>query len=180
MTGSWKGCSTVGSRPNDPLPMGHAPSSPRSRWLGNRDSVHWLSDYAAVLFAALGDRVPRWLTINEAKIIAQQGYLYGRMAPGKSSVLASGRVIHHLNLAHGEAVAAFRASPAIGQIGPCLQLAPCYPADGSPEAAAAATAADTLENALYLEPVLRSHYPALAMRIAGLSTALTPQSWMAT
>jgi beta-glucosidase len=101
------------------------------------------------------------------------------MAPGKSSVLASGKVIHHLNLAHGEAVAAFRASPAIGQIGPCLQLAPCYRADGSPEAAAAASAADTLENALYLEPVLRSRYPALAMRIAGLSAALTPQSWMA-
>lgn len=142
----------------------------------NRDSVHWFSDYAAVLFAALGDRVPRWLTINEAKIIAQQGYQYGRMAPGESNVLASGRVIHHLNLAHGVAVAAFRASPAIGQIGPCLQLAPCYPADGSPAAAAAASAADTLENSLYLEPVLRSHYPSMSNAdrrfVRGLDTAI--------
>ena len=115
-----------------------------------------------MVFAALGDRVPRWLTINEAKIIAQQGYQYGRMAPGKSDMWASGRVIHHLNLAHGQAVSAFRASPAIGQIGPCLQLAPCYPADASPEAAAAATAADTVENTLYLEPLLRGHYPSLS------------------
>ena len=60
--------------------------------------------------------------------------------------------MHHLNLAHGQAVAAFQASSAIGQIGPCLQLAPCYPADGTPEAAEAASAADTVENTLYLEP----------------------------
>ena len=39
----------------------------------NRDSADWFSDYATVVFAALGDRVPRWLTINEAKIIAAAG-----------------------------------------------------------------------------------------------------------
>jgi hypothetical protein len=48
---------------------------------GNRDSADWFSAYATALFDALGDRVPRWLTINETKIIAQQGYQYGRMAP---------------------------------------------------------------------------------------------------
>ena len=47
--------------------------------------MHWFSDYATALFAALGDRVPRWLAINEAKIIVQQGYQYGRMAPGKAT-----------------------------------------------------------------------------------------------
>jgi beta-glucosidase len=142
----------------------------------NRDSADWFSDYAAVVFAALGDRVPRWLTVNEAKIIAQQGYQYGRMAPGKSDMRASGRVIHHLNLAHGHAVSAYRASSATGQIGPCLQLAPCYPADASPEAAAAATAADILENTLYLEPLLRGHYPSLSHPdrrfVSGLESAV--------
>ena len=57
---------------------------------GKIEIVHWFSDYATALFAALGDRVPRWLAINEAKIIVQQGYQYGRMAPGKST-WASGR-----------------------------------------------------------------------------------------
>jgi beta-glucosidase len=136
----------------------------------NRDSAAWFADYATVLFASLGDRIPRWLTINETKIIAQQGYQYGRMAPGKSDQAASGRVIHHLNLAHGQAVRAYRASPAIGKIGPCLQLAPCYPADGSPEAAAAAQATDTLENRLYLDPLVKGRYPDLSQadrRFAG-------------
>ena len=147
----------------------------------NRDSAHWFSDYAAVLFDALGDRVPRWLTINEAKIIAQQGYQYGRMAPGKNDVRLSGRVVHHLNLAHGRAVATFRASDATGKIGPCLQLAPCYPADGSPEAAAAASAADTVENTLYLDPLLRGRYPNLSHAdprfVGGLNTVIKDGDW---
>jgi beta-glucosidase len=142
----------------------------------NRDCADWFSDYATVVFAALGDRVPRWLTINEAKIIAQQGYQFGRMAPGKSNLWASGRAIHHLNLAHGRAMNAFHTSPATGQIGPCLQLAPCYPADGSPDAAAAATAADVLENTLYLEPLLKGRYPGLSHSdrrfVSGLESAV--------
>ena len=128
----------------------------------NRDSAEWFADYATVLFEALGDRVSQWLTINEAKVIAEQGYQYGRMAPGKSDLRASGTVIHHLNLAHGRAVAAFRGIKGIGRIGPCLQLAPCYPADGSPEAEAAAMAADTRENTLYLDPLLMGRYPDLS------------------
>ena len=115
-----------------------------------------------MLFEALGDRVSQWLTINEAKVIAEQGYQYGRMAPGKSDLRASGTVIHHLNLAHGRAVAAFRGIKGIGRIGPCLQLAPCYPADDSPEAEAAAMAADTRENTLYLDPLLKGRYPNLS------------------
>jgi beta-glucosidase len=130
--------------------------------LENRDSAEWFADYATALFEALGDRVSQWLTINEAKVIAEQGYQYGRMAPGRSDLRASGTVIHHLNLAHGRAVAAFRGVKGIGRIGPCLQLAPCYPADDSPEAEAAAKAADTTENTLYLDPLLRGRYPDLS------------------
>jgi beta-glucosidase len=128
----------------------------------SRDSADWFADYATVLFTTLGDRVSQWLTINEAKVIAEQGYQYGRMAPGIRDLRASGTVVHHLNLAHGRAVAAFRGIKGIGRIGPCLQLAPCYPADGSPEAEAAVMAADTRENTLYLDPILRGRYPDLS------------------
>jgi beta-glucosidase len=138
----------------------------------NRDSAGWFSGYATVVFAALGDRVDSWLTINEAKVIAQQGYMYGRMAPGMTDPGAAGAVIHHLNLAHGRAVSAFRASNAHGRIGPCLQLAPCYPADESEEAAAAAKAADVTENTLYLDPLLKRRYPSLGKTDHELATGL--------
>ena len=124
-----------------------------------RDSADWFADYSAVAVRALGDRVDRWVTVNEAKIIAREGYQTGRFAPGKSDRVASGRVIHHLGLAHGRAVQAFRASGARGTIGPCVQLAPCYPADDSAEARRATELADVTENTLYLDPVLRGSYP---------------------
>ena len=143
-----RGISPVATLYHWDLPQG---LQDRGGW-ENRDSAEWFAHYATVLFETLSDRVSQWLTINEAKVIAEQGYQYGRMAPGKSDPGASGTVIHHLNLAHGRAVAAFRGIKGIGRIGPCLQLAPCYPADGSPEAEAAAMAADTRENTLLSRP----------------------------
>lgn len=125
----------------------------------SRDSAGWFADYATVVFDALGDRVGSWVTINEAKIIVTGGYQAGFMAPGKRDLRASGRVLHHLNLAHGRAVEAFRASKATGTIGPCLQLAPCYPADDSDAARTATTLADLRENRLYLDPILTGAYP---------------------
>lgn len=142
-----------------------------------RDSAGWFADYATVVFDALGDRVGSWVTINEAKIIVTGGYQSGFMAPGKRDLRGSGRVLHHLNLAHGRAVEAFRASGATGGIGPCLQLAPCYPADDSDAALAATTLADLRENRLYLDPVLAGAYPedldALEPElVAGMRTAI--------
>jgi beta-glucosidase len=126
----------------------------------NRDSADWLAEYASVVARSLGDRVARWLTINEAKVIAQQGYQTGRFAPGRTDPVASGRVIHHLGVAHGRAVQALRASGVTGTVGPCLQLAPCYPADDSAESRQSADRADVAENTLYLDPVIRGTYPA--------------------
>lgn len=125
----------------------------------NRDSTGWFADYAAVVARALGDRVSRWLTINEAKVIAQQGYQTGRFAPGRTDPVASGRVVHHLGVAHGRAVQALRAQGVEGAVGPCVQLSPCYPADDSAGARRSADLADVLENTLYLDPPVRGTYP---------------------
>lgn len=147
------------------------PLQERGGW-ENRDSAEWFTEYADLLFDALGDRVDRCLTINETKIVAQEGYLSGRMAPGMRDSRAAGAVIHHLNLAHGRAVAAFRASGAKGRIGPFLQLAPCYPADASDAAAVGAAVADTSENRLYLDPLLNGNYPNLQHPDQGLAEGL--------
>ena len=145
----------------------------------SRASAGWFADYATVVFDALGDRVGSWVTINEAKIIVTGGYQEGFMAPGKRDLPASGRVLHHLNLAHGRAVEAFRASKAKGSIGPCLQLAPCYPSDDSGAAKTATTLADLRENRLYLDPLLSGAYPEDlknldAEFVAGIESAVHP------
>ncbi|PYC76142.1 beta-glucosidase [Micromonospora arborensis] len=138
----------------------------------SRDTAHRFADYADLVFGALGDRVPAWLTINEPKTVVQNGYLTGHHAPGRQDPDAAYLVAHHLQLAHGLAVGALRASGSDSRIGPALNLHPCYPADDSPQAAAAARLYDSYENRLYLDSLLRGSYP------EDLLADLGPQSRM--
>ncbi|SCL70236.1 beta-glucosidase [Micromonospora citrea] len=124
----------------------------------SRDVAHRFADYAEIVYRALGDRVPTWLTINEPKTVVQNGYLSGHHAPGRQDPDAAYLVAHHLQLAHGLAVAALRATGP-GRIGPALNLHPCYPADASPEAARASRLHDGYENRLYLDSILTGRYP---------------------
>ncbi|MEU8332033.1 GH1 family beta-glucosidase [Micromonospora sp. NPDC048839] len=138
----------------------------------SRDTAHRFADYADVLFRALGDRVPSWLTINEPKTVVQNGYLTGHHAPGRQDPDAAYLVAHHLQLAHGLAVGTLRASGSDSRIGPALNLHPCYPADDSAQAAAAAHLYDGYENRLYLDSLLKGSYP------EDLLADLGPQSRM--
>ena len=76
-------------------------------WL-ERDIVDRFRDYSEVCFKAFGDRVKRWITINEAWVVAMLGYGKGIFAPGLKSNDLPYRVGHHLLLAHAEAVDVFR------------------------------------------------------------------------
>ncbi|WP_406071278.1 GH1 family beta-glucosidase [Micromonospora sp. NBC_01638] len=125
----------------------------------SRDTAHRFADYADAVFHALGDRVPAWLTINEPKTVVQNGYLIGHHAPGRQDPNAAYLVAHHLQLAHGLAVGALRATGSDSRIGPALNLHPCYPADDSPQAAAATRLFDGYENRLYLDSLLKGSYP---------------------
>jgi beta-glucosidase len=125
----------------------------------SRDTARRFADYAAIVYDALGDDVPTWLTVNEPKTVVDVGYRYGSHAPGLRDPDAAARVLHHLLLGHGLAVQAYRASGLKGRIGPVLNLAPCYPADDSAAAKAAALLQDARENRLYLDPVFTGRYP---------------------
>ncbi|MGW5670639.1 GH1 family beta-glucosidase [Micromonospora sp. NPDC003776] len=125
----------------------------------NRDTAERFGEYADVMFRALGDRVPVWLTINEPKTVVQNGYIWGHHAPGQQDPQAAYLVAHHLQLAHGLAVRALRATGVPGRIGPALNLHPCYPADDTAEAATATRLYDGYENRLYLDSILKGAYP---------------------
>jgi beta-glucosidase len=125
-----------------------------------RDCTSWFADYAATLFERL-DGVDRWVTINEPRVIVRSGHQIGTMAPGIKSDRAAGKVIHHLALAHGKAVQAFRASGRSAEIGLCCAAVPCYPAGDSDAAVEQTALADAWMNTTYLDPVLKGRYPAL-------------------
>ena len=127
----------------------------------SRDTAYHFADYASIVFDAIGAQVPVWLTINEPKTVVQNGYLLGSHAPGKKDEDAAYLVAHHLQLGHGLAVQAQRASAARDtRIGPAFNLHPTYPTDDSLAAARHARLRDGYENRLYLDSVFRGEYPA--------------------
>jgi beta-glucosidase len=123
-----------------------------------RDIAEIFADYAAIAGEALGDRVHRWITLNEPWVVAHVGYRDGRHAPGVTDPAKAVAANHHLLLAHGRAVRALRAaSPSPAQVGITLNLAVARPV--SPAAADMAAELEARLNGAYLDPLLRGAYP---------------------
>lgn len=136
----------------------------------NREIVNWFGDYAQVVAQRLGDRVRLWATLNEPWVFAFLGYIQGYHAPGMRDLWAGLRAVHHSLLAHGEAVSRMRSIlPAETQVGIVLNLTPQHPATESEEDRAAAERVHTMNNALFVEPLLKGRYPALAEQMVGFA-----------
>ncbi|MDQ2748847.1 MAG: beta-glucosidase [Actinomycetota bacterium] len=126
----------------------------------NRDTASRFAEYAGVVGQSLGDRVPTFTTLNEPWCSAYLGYSAGVHAPGLSDNATSLAAAHHLNLAHGLAVAALRdALPSTGQVSLTLNLQQVRPASDTDADRDAARHVDALSNLIFLEPVLRGRYP---------------------
>jgi beta-glucosidase len=126
----------------------------------SRETAERFAEYAVSCFDAYGDRVGFWLTINEPWIVGLLGYLLGLHAPGhRDDLLGEVTVFHHLLLAHGRAVQAFRASGAPGRIGLAPNLMPHYAARDDPADEEAAHASDGYVNRWFLDAIFRGAYP---------------------
>ena len=124
----------------------------------NRDTAEAFADFTTVAAEALGDRVHRWVTLNEPWVSAHVGYRDGRHAPGIADPAQAVAANHHLLLAHGLAVRAIReSSPSPAQVGITLNLGCIRPA--SPEAADKARELETRQNGCYLGPLFSGAYP---------------------
>jgi beta-glucosidase len=140
-------------------------------WLA-RETAERFAEYAGIVGAALGDRMSRWITLNEPFVHASAGYALGQHAPGRTLMTGAFPATHHQLLGHGLAVAALRGTgPAA--VGITNNLAPAHPATDDPADAEAARRVDGLQNRVYTDPVLLGRYPddlAWLYRDADLST----------
>jgi beta-glucosidase len=128
-----------------------------------RDTASRFAEYAELAARELGDRVTRWITLNEPQVVATLGYRQGSHAPGLRDERAAAAATHHLLLGHGLAVQALRGAGA-AQVGITLDMHPVRVlGDGYPEGLERAQLiTDAMANGLYLEPVLRGRYPSHA------------------
>ncbi|GAA0258020.1 GH1 family beta-glucosidase [Saccharothrix mutabilis subsp. mutabilis] len=125
-----------------------------------RDTAYRFADYSMLVFDALSDRVRTWTTLNEPWCSAMLGYYEGRQAPGRQDFEAAIHAVHHLLLGHGLATQRMRAAaPAPTEFGITLNMAHASPATDSEADREAARRADGLSRRIYLDPLLRGHYP---------------------
>ncbi|MEU6124536.1 GH1 family beta-glucosidase [Streptomyces sp. NPDC047123] len=126
-------------------------------WL-NRRTAERFAEYAAVVAARIGDRVTKWITLNEPAEHTLLGHALGQHAPGERLLFDALPAAHHQLLAHGLAVRALRAAGA-RDIGIANSHGPTWPASPADEDTAAADLYDVLLNRLFADPLLLGHYP---------------------
>ena len=135
-----------------------------------RDTALRFVDYAVALQDALGDRVNRWITLNEPYCSSVLGYGTGRHAPGVKDVGASLQAAHHLLLGHGLATRAMRERDPDASYGITLNLEPVSPLTDGVADREAADRSLVLSNLLFTDPVLRGTYPAAARELWSASS----------
>jgi beta-glucosidase len=149
----------------------------------NREITDRFADYASVLATHFGDRVTRWITLNEPVVLTLVGHAIGMHAPGKTLGFDALSIAHHQLLAHGKAVQALRAG-GVGNIGIANNHVPVWRADDSPEAIEAANFYDMLHNRLFADPILLGQWPMEGLELgfpgyqdSDLATISTPIDW---
>jgi beta-glucosidase len=123
-----------------------------------RETAERFAEYAGVVAARLGDRVDRWITLNEPFCSAFVGYAAGAHAPGAREGRGALAAAHHLLVGHGLAVCALRAAGA-REVGITLNPDRLLPATDSPADLAAVRRVETLHNDVWFEPLFAGRYP---------------------
>lgn len=126
-------------------------------WL-ERDTASRFAEYVSLVADRLGDRVKKWITLNEPAEHTLFGHALGAHAPGKQLMFDALPAAHHQLLGHGLAVQALRASGAT-DIGIANSHGPTWPASQEQPDLEAADFYDLLLNRLFAEPVLMGEYP---------------------
>ncbi|TCR17321.1 beta-glucosidase [Streptomyces sp. BK205] len=126
-------------------------------WL-ERDTAFRFAEYVSAVADRLGDRVDRWITLNEPAEHTLFGHAIGAHAPGKQLMFDALPAAHHQLLGHGLAVQALRAAGAT-DIGIANSHGPTWPASQDQPDVEAADFYDLLLNRLFAEPILLGEYP---------------------
>ncbi len=131
-------------------------------WLSPR-MADLFADYARICFEHFGDRVTRWITLNEPWVTAILGYGTGHFAPGRVSTVEPYRAGHEMLRAHGAAAEVYRREfqeRQGGLIGMANNGDWREPASGTPEDRAAAQRALEFFLGWFADPLYHGDYPA--------------------
>ncbi|MDR1419897.1 MAG: beta-glucosidase [Treponema sp.] len=131
-------------------------------------------EYAKVCFKELGDLVDQWITINEPFCVAYLGYYFGVHAPGIQDLQKALNAVHHVNLAHGLAVKAYRKTGLAAPIGITWNPSTPRPATSSRDDLKASLYARAFETEVFMFPCLGKGYPEIVTKDLKLKFPVKP------
>jgi len=125
----------------------------------NRETAQRFGEFADIISKLLGDRVTSTATINEPWCVAWLSHFYGAHAPGLRDIRAAGHAMHHILLAHGNAMTALRAN-SVENTGIVLNMEKAAPASDGPADQKAAQTYDGIYNRWFISALYGKGYPA--------------------
>jgi len=137
-------------------------------WM-NRESVKWFTDYANLCFDRFGDRVKTFLTFNEPSIElffmqsvfeAVDQKKMPEIPPSQEFITSHFPYIHHLMLAHANAVNLYHQKNLGGKIGITYNFMLCdLDSTASENGAKSLDIIRKVWNNLFMDPVFKGDYP---------------------
>ncbi len=144
-------------------------------------SAAWFQRYAQVVFSAFGDRVKRFITVNEpfVELFMIEPSIHRILEGARDERADALRIYarqavaaHHILLASAQAIHLYRELGLKGEIGISLNFTPTHPADPDrAEDIEAASMMDALQNRWFLDAMFKGSYPE---PLASLESTLNP------
>ncbi len=131
----------------------------------NRNIVQWFSNYTEVCCRHFGDRVKKWIILNEPMVFTGGGYFLGVHAPGKKGLRSFLSAVHHAALCQAESGRIIRGLVPDANIGTTFSSSHIEHYRPLQKDIIAAKKVDALLNRLFLEPLLGMGYPVDDLKI---------------
>ncbi len=125
----------------------------------NREVIGWFSNYVEVCMKYFGDRVKRWMILNEPLVFTGVGYFLGRHAPGRKGLKNFLSASHHAAMCQAEGGRIVRSLVKDCKVGTTFSSSYIQPFGHSPQDTSAANRIDTLFNRMFVEPLAGMGYP---------------------
>ena len=132
----------------------------------NRETAMRFADMTRAVIERLGDRVERVATVNEPWCVAWLSHFLGGHAPGLRDIRAAMRAMHHIQLAHGNAMQVMR-DHGKKNLGVVLNLGHGEPATETATDIAATKTFDAIQTRWFMDSLFKGHYPQDMIAAAG-------------
>jgi beta-glucosidase len=131
----------------------------------NREIINWFGFYAEFCIKQFGDRVKRWMILNEPMVFTGAGYFLGIHAPGKKGLTNFLSAVHHAALCQAEGGRIVKSLHSEALVGTTFSYSHIEPFRNIEKDLAATKKVDTLLNRLFIEPLLGMGYPTQDLKI---------------